>query len=78
MVENEHDERDALITDIRDIIQDIKGRSKRKTPPIQNLEESSSRIHFPDKNPVTALQPGILRYDTSPRELDEWIESFNA
>ena len=61
--------------EIRDTMQDIKSRVKRKTPPMQDLEDSRLRI---DKDPDIALQPGVLHYEISLRELDEWIASFEA
>ena len=75
MFNDEHQEKIAIAKSIRVNCQSIRGRMKRKEPPIQNLE--AVRLSQ-EKDPDVALQPGTLSYKATPADLDNWISSFVA
>ena len=76
MFNDEHEEKIAIAKSVRAHCQAIRGRMKRKEPPIQNLEGAVRLAH--EKDPDAALQPGTLSYKATPAELDNWISSFVA
>ena len=75
MFNDEHQEKIAIAKSIHVNCQSIRGRMKRKEPPIQNLE--AVRLSQ-EKDPDVALQPGTLSYKATPADLDNWISSFVA
>ena len=75
MFNAEHEEKIMISQAIRKKLQALKARTKRKVPPVQNLE--AARLSL-EKDPDVALQPGTLHYSVTPAELDNWLSSFEA
>ena len=74
MLDVEHGEKRGIINEPKRKLDTIKGRQKRKTPPIPDLESVRAR----EKDPDSALQLGILAYNITPAELENWISRLNA
>ena len=75
MAEEEWKTEEATIKEVRREMKKV--RNLRRTSESGDTSRQATSIRF-RKDPDPALTPGILSYESTPRELEKWISGFKA
>ena len=77
-IEDQEKEDDIVINITSDMKKIKKLMKPNVAPPAGDMSGMANLMGGMPKDPDPALNPGTLNYDSSPRELEHWIEGFRA